>query len=65
MCYLFSSTLVTSPTSYITVFSHGFTVTGVLARHTVFVYRYEDTNASADLSVSIFCKVHLGKGTSM
>lgn len=64
-CHVFSPRLVMRPTSYITVYSHGFTVAGVLARHTVFMYRYEDTNASADLSVSIFCKVHLGKGTSM
>ncbi|XP_072944880.1 aquaporin-11 isoform X2 [Epargyreus clarus] len=35
-------------------------VAGVLARHTVFVYRYED-NIANDLSVSIFCKFHLGK----
>ncbi|KAL4714267.1 hypothetical protein ACJJTC_009619 [Scirpophaga incertulas] len=36
-------------------------VAGVLTRHTVFVYRYQDNSANADLSVSIFCKVHLGK----
>ncbi|XP_063365741.1 aquaporin-12 isoform X1 [Cydia amplana] len=37
-------------------------VAGVLNRHTVFVYRYQDNfSANDDLSVSIFCKVHLGK----
>ncbi|XP_037875962.1 aquaporin-12 isoform X1 [Bombyx mori] len=36
-------------------------VAGVLTRHTVFVYRYQDNTANADLSVSVFCKVHLGK----
>lgn len=40
-------------------------VAGVLARHAVYVYRYQDNSANADLSVSIYCKVHLGKGTSM
>ncbi|CAG4987461.1 unnamed protein product [Parnassius apollo] len=36
-------------------------VAGVLARHAVYVYRYQDNSANSDLSVSIFCKIHLGK----
>ncbi|XP_034834717.1 aquaporin-11 isoform X1 [Maniola hyperantus] len=36
-------------------------VAGVLTRNTVLVYRYEDSSANADLSLSIFCKVHVGK----
>ncbi|GBP90850.1 Aquaporin-11, partial [Eumeta japonica] len=36
-------------------------VAGVLCRHTVFMYRYQDSSANSDLSVSVFCKVNLGK----
>ncbi|KPJ12876.1 hypothetical protein RR48_10506 [Papilio machaon] len=36
-------------------------VAGVVARDAVLEYRYEDTAPDADLSVSLLCKVHLGK----
>ncbi|KPJ03841.1 Aquaporin-12 [Papilio xuthus] len=36
-------------------------VAGVVARDAVLVYRYEDTAPDADLTISLLCKVHLGK----
>lgn len=40
-------------------------VAGVVARDAVLEYRYDDAAPGSDLNVSLLCKVHLGKGTSM
>lgn len=50
----------------ITLLIHAFTtctIAGVLFRNTEYIYTYLDRSTSSDLSVSVLCKVKLGKGT--
>ncbi|XP_045451190.1 aquaporin-12 isoform X1 [Melitaea cinxia] len=65
MCRLASRSLSDSNPRFATAIDSfigtSLVVAGVLYRQTVLTYQYEESSANADLSVSVYCKVHVGK----